>query len=152
MSDVVVIGLGNPFRRDDGLGHAAAAAVADRLPATTVVLLDGEATRLVDAWAGKRLAVVIDAVSTGDPPGTLHRIEVGVDTLPDPPAGRSTHGAGLATAVALGRALGRNPELLVVYGVEPGDFSDGRGLGPSVRNALAQLVERIVTEVQASCA
>lgn len=152
MTDIVIIGVGNPYRRDDGVGHAAAEALADRLPAIEVVLLDGEPTRLVDAWEGHRVAVVLDAVRRGDPPGTIHRFEVGTEPLPAAFLHPSTHGAGLESAVALGRALDRNPGELIVYGIEPADMAEGNELSEAVEAALPSLVNRLAEEVRARCA
>ena len=152
MTDVVIIGVGNPYRRDDGVGHAAAEAFAEHLPATKVVLLDGEPTRLVDAWEGHQVAIVLDAVRRGDPPGTIHRFEVGTETLPAAFLHPSTHGAGLESAVALGRALDRNPEVLIVFGIEPADMTEGNELSEPVEAALPSLVDRLAEEVKALCA
>ena len=60
---VVVIGVGNEFRRDDGAGPAVVARLRDLAPpGVRLVITDGEPTRLIDAWAGAALAVVVDAV------------------------------------------------------------------------------------------
>ena len=140
----MVIGLGNPMRRDDGIGPAAAALLEREPPADTdIIALDGESTRLIEAWRDRSRAIVIDAVAAGDAAGTIHEVEVSTDALPDWAAGASTHGAGIAEAVALGRALDRLPAELVVFGVEPADLSHGPGLSPAVDAALPDLVERI---------
>ena len=152
MTDVVIIGVGNPYRRDDGVGHAAAEAFAEHLPAIKVVLLDGEPTRLVDAWEGHQVAIVLDAVRRGDPPGTSHRCEVGTEPLPEAFLHPSTHGAGLESAVALGRALDRNPEVLIVFGIEPADMTEGNELSEVVEAALPSLVDRLAEEVRERCA
>lgn len=152
MSDVVVIGIGNTYRRDDGVGHAAAEALKPLLPGTDVLFLDGEATQLVDAWDGRRLAIILDAVRRGDPPGTVHRLEVGREPLPPAFRHPSTHGAGLESAVALGLALGRNPVSLVVYGIEPAELTEGQGLSEAVEASLGGFVNRVVEEVRAICA
>ena len=140
----VVIGVGNPMRRDDGVGPAAAR-ILERDPpeATEIVTLDGESTRLVEVWRGRSRAVVVDAIVTGAPPGTIHEIEVGRDRLPEWDTGASTHAAGLSEAIALGRALDRIPDELVVIGVEPGDVSFGQGLSTPVRDALTAVIDRI---------
>ncbi len=144
MKSVVVIGLGNTMRRDDGVGPAAVALLEDSPPpGTDVVGLDGEATRVIDAWQGRNRAIVIDAVLTGEPAGTIHEVEVGRDALPDWHPGPSSHGAGVAEAVALGRALGRLPEELIVLGVEPADVSHGPDLTAAVADALPGLVDRV---------
>lgn len=148
---VVVIGIGNPMRHDDGVGPAA----LDRLvrepsldeSAVELVTLDGEATRLIDAWRGRRRAIVIDAGRAGCEPGSIHRLELGVDTLRGWSGGPSSHAAGLPEAVALAEALDALPDQLVILGVEPADLSMGEGLSPPVEAALPTLVDRIQTEV-----
>jgi hydrogenase maturation protease len=75
---VVVIGVGNEYRRDDGAGLAVVTSLRDRVPpGVGLVLTDGEPTRLIEAWAGAALAVVVDAVRA-DPlrPGRVHRFEL----------------------------------------------------------------------------
>ncbi|SFK77707.1 hydrogenase maturation protease [Geodermatophilus ruber] len=58
-----VIGIGNEFRRDDGIGPALVARLAARgLPGVRLTVSDGEPTHLLEAWAGRELAVVVDAV------------------------------------------------------------------------------------------
>ncbi len=55
----VVIGIGNPFRNDDGIGPAVAAQVEEqRLPGVRVVISDGEPAGLLEAWSGADLAVL----------------------------------------------------------------------------------------------
>jgi hydrogenase maturation protease len=65
---VVVIGVGNEFRRDDAAGPAVVTSLRGRVPpGVELVLTDGEPTRLIEAWTGAALAVVVDAVRA-DPP------------------------------------------------------------------------------------
>ena len=148
---IVVVGVGNPWRGDDGVGPAVAAAVRDRLgpggPAgrVDVVDLDGEAARLVDAWDGADLAVVVDAARTGAPPGTLHRLDAdGVRAA----STASSHALGVQHAVALARALGRLPRRLVLIGVEGADFGHGTHLSDPVAAAV-EPASRLVAEVVA---
>lgn len=147
----VVIGVGNRFRHDDAVGPR----VVDLLAASPVggrarlVELDGEPSRLVEAWAGAGVAVVVDAVSSGeDPPGTIRRLE-----LPDldavGPGQGGTHGLGVGTAAALGRAVGRMPGRLVVLGVEGADFGLGEGISPEVRRVVGEVARLVAEEVEA---
>ena len=88
----VVIGIGNQLRRDDGIGPAVAAHIQRReIPGIRVVITHGEPMGLLDAWAGVRLAVVIDAVATGPcTPGRWRRIAA--DHLAPPCGAVGTHG------------------------------------------------------------
>jgi hydrogenase maturation protease len=56
---MVVIGVGNEYRRDDGAGLAVVTSLRDRVGAgAELVLTDGEPTRLIEVWTGAALAVV----------------------------------------------------------------------------------------------
>lgn len=156
----VVIGVGNPFRRDDGFGVAVVVALRDRVPSSPgerprLEVLDGEPASLVDAWTGAELAVLVDAGAPGAEPGRLHRVELPASTagtatvLQARGSSWSSHAAGVDDAVALAAALGRLPRRLVLYSVEGADFGDGPGLSPAVAGAVAATAERIAAEVTA---
>ncbi|HEY5012750.1 MAG TPA: hydrogenase maturation protease [Acidimicrobiia bacterium] len=153
MSGVVVIGVGNRYRRDDGAGPAVLDALATDVVARAVRLveLDGEPARLVDAWAGVDLAIVVDALrSDRTAPGTVRRVDVGDDVgvLGDSSgAAAGSHALGIGTAAALGRALGRMPTRLIVFGVEGADFGHGEELSQPVRRAVTDVAERIAAEI-----
>lgn len=146
-----MIAVGNDLRRDDGIGPAVAAHLREALPADVgLVVVDGEPSRVVDAWTGTEVAVVVDAVRSAATPGTVHRLHVHPDGDPIPAPGRgaaSSHAAGLAEAVALGRALGRMPERLVVVGVEVAEVGDGPGLSARVAAAVPAAVAAVRAEV-----
>jgi len=62
MSDGVDIGIGNRFRRDDGVGLTVADEIAKRgLADVRVMTAIGEPGAILDAWTGARLAIVVDA-------------------------------------------------------------------------------------------
>ncbi|MFE5704445.1 hydrogenase maturation protease [Rhodococcus koreensis] len=144
----VVLGLGNDYRRDDGLGPAVAREVAARVAADIrVSTSDGDPTRMLDAWAGADLAVLVDAVVSEPPrPGTVHRFDpTAVAELPTP--NTSTHGVGLATALELGRVLDRLPRRWVLYAVEVVDLGYGRGLSPVAAGAVEPVVRAVLSEL-----
>lgn len=151
---IVVIAVGNRFGSDDGVAAAVLDAAAPRLPAAIETReVDGEATRLLDAWEGAGAAVVVDAVRSGRDAGTLHRLVVTgasgeVHDWPARPSGASTHAAGLADALALGGALDRLPAHVVLFAVEGVDFSPGDRLTPEVAAAVPAAVDAVVAEVE----
>jgi hydrogenase maturation protease len=149
MSDVVVIGIGNEFRRDDGAGLAVVAVARPRLPeGVRVVESDGEPSRLLEAWAGAGTVVVADAVRTGAPAGTIHRLELGRDALPTARGVGSSHALGLGEAAHLGAAMGRLPARLVLIGIEPVELGEGPGLSDAVARAVSAAASRLVHEVE----
>ena len=138
----MVIGVGNPYRRDDGVGWVVAEAAGRRLGRQVQVRQsDGETARLLDAWADAAVAVVIDAMHSGAEPGTIRMVEPG--EVPVPPLSLGTHALGIAHAVAVARALDRLPQRLVVVGIEADDTGFGDGLSPRVAAAVARAVDLI---------
>ncbi len=150
---LVIIGVGNAMRRDDGVGPAAIAeleqaGVGRDREAVELVQLDGEPTRLIEAWRGRHRAIVIDATRAGAEVGRIHRVAASVDPLPDWTTTGSSHSGGIAEAVALARALDSMPDELVVFGIEPADLSFGEGLSPAVEASLAMLVDQVIEEAR----
>ncbi|WP_329560531.1 hydrogenase maturation protease [Kitasatospora sp. NBC_01266] len=151
---IVVIGVGNEYRRDDGVGRAVVAGLAARtgdraLPSGTALrVCDGEPARLITLWEGADLAVVVDAAHAHPGhPGRVHRLEVDAAGLPGSGGPTSSHGLGLGEAVELARALDRLPTRLVVYAVEGADTAFGQGLSTPVSAAVEPLAERITREL-----
>jgi hydrogenase maturation protease len=147
----LVIGLGNPYRHDDGAGLAVAARVrAAALSGVVVSELEGEPVSLIDAWDAATLVYLADAVSSGGEPGTVYRFDAATGLPAAPLRHRGTHAFSLADAVELGRALGRLPSRLVVYGIEGADFGTGTGLTPRVEEGVRAVVTRLVSELSSA--
>ena len=143
---MLVIGVGNRYRSDDGAGLE----VARRLQgsdAFDVRESEGEPVALLDVWDGAPAAILVDAVSSGATPGTIHRIDASDQPLPAEIGGApSTHAVGLGEAIELGRALGRLPRKLIVYGIEGERFNAGEELSPRVAAAIESLTEQVLHE------
>ena len=145
-----VVGVGNPWRSDDAAGLHAARALREELPAGVEVLeVDGEPTALLDAFEGADALWLVDAVSSGAAPGTVHRLDAGTQELPAELFRTSTHHLGLAEAVELGRVLGRLPAHVIVFGIEGASFDPGDSLTHAVEHALAGVARQVMEEVAA---
>jgi hydrogenase maturation protease len=132
---VLVIGLGNTWRGDDGAGSAVARGL-DEDP--RVIVHEGEPVGLLDVWEGAHEVIVVDAVSSESPSGTVHRLDAATP-LPATFARGSTHAFGLADTIELARTLERLPPSLTVYGIEGEDFRAGEELSGPVRAAVAKV-------------
>jgi hydrogenase maturation protease len=143
---VLVIGVGNAYRRDDAVGLVVARRLVEETGRSLTVREEsGEGADLMDAWQDAEVVILLDAVSSGAAPGTIGRFDVRVQPLPTPFFRSSTHTAGVAEAIELARALGALPPRLIVYGVEGADFTAGEGLSPDVEKAV-QAVVRLVLD------
>jgi len=140
MKHPLILGCGNRQRGDDAAGILA----AERLGALGIAaeVCAGEASELMDAWSGADDVIVIDAVVSGAPAGTVHLWDG-----QHPPAfatsAGSTHGLGVVQAIELARALGCLPTRLRVYGIEGRRFEIGSEVSPEVERAIEQVVRRI---------
>ncbi|MGI5452062.1 hydrogenase maturation protease [Streptomyces sp. CA-249302] len=150
---IAVIGVGNEFRRDDGVGWTVLARLRERAerrplpPGTVLATCDGDPGRLIGLWEGVGLALVVDAAHAHPgTPGRVHRLELDSGHLAQPPT-TSSHGLGLGEAVELARALGVLPDRLVVYAVEGADSALGTGLSPAVEAAVEPLVRAVESEL-----
>src|SRR5271167_2112504 len=120
----ILIGVGNPFRSDDGAGRLVLQRLRGEIPCGIKVLEEtGDGAELLEGWKGADCVFLVDAVQSGAPPGTIHRLDARVERLPTWFSRSSTHSFGVAEAIELARTMGELPEQLVVYGIEGLNFS-----------------------------
>jgi hydrogenase maturation protease len=147
---VVVIGVGNALRGDDGAGLAVAEEVRARSAETVEVrICEEEPSRLIDALGDADVAIIADAVSTGAAGGTVHRFDASAVALPARELRSSTHALGISETLELARALGRLPQQTVVFGIEGLDFTAHEGLTPTVAEGVARAAAEVLEEVEA---
>jgi hydrogenase maturation protease len=130
----MVIGVGNPWRGDDGAGLAVARAAGG-------IAHEGECSPLIEMWAGRDQVVLVDAAASGGAPGTVRRFDASREPLPARTLRSSTHAFGLPEAIELARSLGRLPERVTVYTIEGANFAPGAGLTPAVDRAARELAQ-----------
>lgn len=138
-----VTGVGNTWRRDDGVGPAVVALLAeDAPPDVLLATCDGDPARLIEIWSQADLAVVVDSLVCDSPePGRIHRIVL-VGELPAATQ-QGTHGIGIPETAELAAALGLAPDRFVVLAVEVADVGQGHGLTDEVASSVPEL-ERLV--------
>lgn len=139
-----IIGIGSPFG-DDAVGLEIARLIAEAPPPNCEVLAaDRPGTKLVDLLEGANATILIDAVHSGMPPGTIH--ELPFDELEGSTARFvSSHDLGVAAAIQLAHKLGRGPYVGKVIGIEIAPLRTRRrcGLTPHTRKAARRAAERV---------
>jgi len=141
---MLIIGCGNRDRGDDAAGILAAERLRSRGIAAEIY--SGESSALLEAWAGAEEVILIDAVQTGSPAGTVH-VWDSHQTRPFRTSSGSTHGFGIAEAIELARALGRLPAKLKIYGIEAETLEIGSRLSPEVDRGIDEVVRRVLLDL-----
>ncbi len=145
---LIVIGIGNPDRGDDGAGRIVVQRLRGKLPAhVEVAELDGEATGLLALLDGADAAILIDACLSNSAPGTVQRFDAAQVPLPNARFNLSTHGLGLAEAIELARVLGQLPDSCVVYAIEAASVEDGTELSAPVAAAVDIVSAKVQAEI-----
>jgi hydrogenase maturation protease len=142
---ILVIGCGNPDRGDDAAGIL----VARRLRELGVCAREhsGDGLALIESWSQAEYVILVDAVLTGAPPGTISGC-MGADAVLIRSANTSTHSFDIANAIELARALDRLPDSLKIYGIEGREFELGAEPQPAVLAAVERVTNLILAEVQ----
>jgi hydrogenase maturation protease len=146
---IIVLGLGNLIRSDDGVGiHAVQRLLKDpRIPEDVEVLDGGTLGLLLLPLVEEATHVLaIDAIHAGVAPGTILRFDI---SQPEPlPGTPSVHQIGFADLLAALRLLDKFPEQMSMLGVQPEETGWSERLSPAVETALPRLIEAVIGQLQ----
>lgn len=144
---MLVVGVGNDLRGDDGIGPAVARRVREARAGARVAVLLGDAADLVELMRNEKEVVIVDAVACAGEVGRIHRVDAsGGWEGPRQPEG-STHALGVAEALELARALGCLPPRVTVFGIEGTRFGIGQEPSPEVRASEDLAVAAVLGEM-----
>lgn len=145
---ILILGVGNPLRRDDGIGPKIIHLMEENkitynLPPCTDFLDGGtDGLGLIEYLKEYKKVIIIDAVEMKLEPGEIRVftpeeavININSDSL-------STHGFGIAELIKLAKELDINPELIIV-GVQPGDVGYGEELSKIVNHKINNIIKTI---------
>jgi hydrogenase maturation protease len=142
-----VIGVGNVYRSDDGVGIVVARRIREKAEDLHVVDASGEGASLMAMWTPSDHVVVIDAVRSSSSPGRIHRLDSHKEPIPSAFFNYSTHAFSVAEAVEMSRALATLPARLVIYGIEGRTFAAGSALSQEVSAVLDEVVDRVLADL-----
>ncbi|MDQ4077538.1 MAG: hydrogenase maturation protease [Chloroflexota bacterium] len=153
---VLVAGVGNVLRGDDGFGPAVVQALADsgQLPPEvhTVETGIGGIGLVQQLMDGYDVLVLVDAVDRGGAPGSLYVLEPQVpDVASIPPLERheltsDMHQAVPGRALIIARAVGVLPPVVRIIGCQPAETEEfSLELSPTVQGVVPAAVEAILS-------
>lgn len=150
---VLVAGMGNELRGDDGFGVVLARLLAGRDLGAGVTVREfgiGGIHMVQELMTGYDALLLIDAVQRGSEPGTIHLLEPEVASL-DSLGSRDrrdfladVHWADPTRALMLAKALGVLPERVMILGCQPELLEDlSLVLSPAVESAMPRAAAAI---------
>jgi hydrogenase maturation protease len=137
----LILGCGNADRGDDAAGLL----VVQRLRSWGIEAAEhhGEGLALLESWSGAECVILVDAVISGAAAGSISVWDARTAPLSRDAFRASSHAFGVAEAVELGRALGRLPPSLKIYGIEAAQLEPGSPPSPEVLAAVEEVARRI---------
>lgn len=144
---VLVIGVGNTWRSDDGVGITVAEEVAARsLPDVLVLAGISDPLQLLDLWVAADVTIIVDArVDRDGTPGQVRR-HTNLSVIEAVTTTTSSHGLTIAQALSLGAELGRTPRQGIVYTIDAATVDPGTELTPCVAAAIPGVVAAVVAD------
>ncbi len=145
---MLVIGIGNEYRSDDGVGLVIAGKLAQMgLEGLTVIEQSGDGTELLEILREADDVILVDAVYSTGVPGRIHRMDPHETQDWDRYAGVSTHGFGVGQAIRMAQAMDQLPTRIALFGVEGTNFHPGTGLSAEVEAAVEAVINMIKMEL-----
>jgi hydrogenase maturation protease len=148
MTKDLILGVGNLLLTDEGLGIHAVRKLFENpaLPADVEVVDGGTAgLGLLYYLEDVNRLVIIDAMETGGPPGTMVRLSG--DQIPVYMAMKvSPHEITLPDFLAAAKLRDLYPQEVIVWGIQPQSLEVGVELSPIVAEKLDELVENVLGE------
>lgn len=145
---ILVAGVGNVLRGDDGFGPAVTQLLGD-LPAGADVIETGIGgiALLQEIMAGCDGLILVDAVDRGAAPGTVFVLEPEVGEGVHQP---DVHLANPDRVLSMAKTMGFLPERVRIIGCQPEDMDElCQGLSPVVQRALPYAVRKVEETVNA---
>lgn len=148
---ILVLGIGNILIKDEGIGVRVAEQMMKMSLPPDVEVIDGGTggLDLLYAVENREKVIVVDAVKTGSPPGTLFRF-TDKDLGEKKGTLRSAHGIDFSDVISASVYFKTKPEEIVFLGIEPEDLGAGLELSPKIAEMVPVLINLVIKEIGGS--
>ncbi len=147
----LVIGVGNLLMSDEGVGiHVVRQLVSQYEIPEEIQVLDGGTLGmdLLYYLEGVDQVLIIDAVETGEAPGTIVRLE-GEDVPAFLSVKMSPHEIGIPDMLAAAKLKDIFPQSLILIGIQPETIEISTELSPTIQAALNPLLNVSIEQLEA---
>ena len=145
-----IIGIGNLLLKDEGLGVHFITRLREKYSfGPEIRLMDGSTSgySLLDDIFGLDNVIVVDAVKTGEKPGSIFKFRE--DDLPVELMNKTAHGVEFIDVITMCALEGHRPKI-TIFAVAPEDCHGlGITLSPAVQNIMPALEKLVLEELKA---
>ena len=147
---ILVLGMGNPILRDDGIGPRIVDELRKYIHNPDVILQQTSLSgiNMMELLVGFDYAIIVDAIQTGEKPGKIHLLALR-DLSFQHHYSSSQHHISLFQALELGKSLALSlPGEVTILAVEAEDVTSfGEGLTSNVEKAVPAALRMIEREI-----
>ncbi len=144
---VTIVGIGNEYRGDDGVALLVLRQLEKSLrDKVRLIQLTGDQTELLDLMQETDRLIIVDAVSSSAPAGTIFQINASKELFPSNFFTVSSHSIDIAKTIELAKAINCLPEFVLIYGIVGKDFSFTESLSPEARESAEIVRDKILVE------
>jgi len=147
MNNIIIVGIGNPYRGDDGAGWAVIQQLEKSINPKYLRKSQGDIGELLEIFACYKHVYIVDACLATQA-GSWRRIDALKEVFPTERQ-TSTHGLTLSQTIDLAKALHQLPEQLIIYAIAGIFFLMKETLSTSVAQAVDEAAQKIAEEMQA---
>lgn len=145
---VTVVGIGNEYRGDDAVGLMVIRKLKGNVqPGARTIELTGDQSYLLELMRSSDAMIIVDAVQSPAPAGTIFRLEASREPIPKHFLTFSTHSIDASGAIEMARTLGMLPTEVLVYGIVGKGFSYTERITPEVEEAVELIREKIIADI-----
>lgn len=145
----LILGIGNILRRDDGVGIHIINRLRDMSLPPEIMLLDGGTAGLdlLHYLQGINKLIVVDAILTGEKPGTIHMSSLPIHQFTSSPI---HHQTGILETIEMANQLWGKIDATII-GIVPKDYLGyGLELTKEISNAVEQVIGMIKSMINTS--
>lgn len=147
MADIIIVGIGNPYRGDDAVGWAVVDGLREKLRSgIELVKQRGDIAELIDLFSRHKSVYLVDACSSSELAGSWQRIDVHQQPIPKENPQTSTHGFSISQAISLAKNLDQLPNKLILYAINGDNYSISDALSSSVARSVDGVINAILNE------
>lgn len=151
MNKIGIIGIGNPLRKDDGLGIYLLEKLRKqnkKLP-KNIDLLDGGTggMNLLHILPSYKKILIIDAVNFNKNPGETKLFRLEDIQNPKESISLSTHEKDFKKILKLSEELDELPNSVYIFGIQPKEISFGQGFSEIIEKNIDNIFNILVSQI-----